>query len=100
MKTHFILENGLGAKDKVESDGKVHDPYRIEYLRKHIRAIEQARDDGVDIMGLTVWAPIDMVSFLPEKCLRGMEWCMWTKWTMEAGVTGGSERIPFSGIRK
>ena len=47
----------------MESDGKVHDPYRIEYLRKHIRAIEQARDDGVDIMGLTVWAPIDMVSF-------------------------------------
>ena len=62
-KPIFILENGLGAKDKVESDGKVHDPYRIEYLRKHIRAIEQARDDGVDIMGLTVWAPIDMVSF-------------------------------------
>lgn len=63
QKPIFILENGLGAHDKVSEDGKVHDPYRIEYLSAHIRAMEEAYRDGVDILGLTIWAPIDMVSF-------------------------------------
>ena len=34
----FIVENGLGAHDKLETDGSVHDAYRIEYLSKHIQA--------------------------------------------------------------
>ena len=28
----FIVENGFGAYDKLE-DGKIHDPYRVEYLQ-------------------------------------------------------------------
>ena len=57
----FIVENGLGARDKFE-DNTVHDNYRIEYLRSHIRAIEEALDDGVDILGYTPWGCIDIVS--------------------------------------
>lgn len=34
-KPLFIVENGLGAVDEIEN-GKIHDDYRIEYLRKHI----------------------------------------------------------------
>lgn len=63
QKPIFILENGLGAKDTLEEDGTVHDPYRIKYLQDHIMAMQAAEDDGVEILGLTIWSPIDMVSF-------------------------------------
>ncbi|MCD8129842.1 MAG: family 1 glycosylhydrolase [Lachnospiraceae bacterium] len=58
----FVVENGLGAKDQVEADGSIHDPYRIEYLREHIRAMEEAVEDGVELMGYTPWGCIDLVS--------------------------------------
>jgi len=58
----FIAENGLGAHDAVESDGSIRDPYRIDYLRKHIEQIREAIADGVDVFGYTTWGPIDLVS--------------------------------------
>lgn len=58
----MIVENGLGAADTVESDGSIHDPYRIEYLRAHIRAMSQAVSEGVELMGYTPWGCIDLVS--------------------------------------
>ena len=58
----MIVENGLGAHDKVEKDGSIHDTYRIEYLRKHILEIEKAIQDGVDVIGYTPWGCIDLVS--------------------------------------
>ena len=62
-KPLFIVENGLGAYDKVEDDGSVHDEYRIEYLRSHIAQMEKAVAlDGVDLMGYLPWGPIDLVS--------------------------------------
>ncbi len=63
QKPLFIVENGFGAKDVVEG-GKIHDPYRIDYLRQHIESMKQAIEiDGVDIMGYLVWGCIDLVSF-------------------------------------
>lgn len=61
-KPLFIVENGIGAKDTVEADGSIHDPYRIEYFRRHFREMEKAIDDGVELMGYTSWAPIDLIS--------------------------------------
>ncbi len=29
----FLVENGLGAYDKVEEDGSIHDDYRIDYMK-------------------------------------------------------------------
>ena len=58
----FIVENGLGAIDKVEADGSIQDDYRIDYLRRHIIAMEEAVEDGVDLMGYTPWGCIDLVS--------------------------------------
>lgn len=59
----FIVENGLGAFDEVEADGKIHDEYRIDYLRKHIEQMKLAVEyDGVDLMGYTPWGFIDLVS--------------------------------------
>ncbi len=59
----FIVENGLGAVDKVNEDGTINDDYRIAYLREHIKAMKAAvEEDGVDLMGYTPWGPIDLVS--------------------------------------
>ena len=58
----MVVENGLGARDRVEKDGAVHDPYRIDYLRRHIEQIELAANDGVDVQGYTPWGVIDLVS--------------------------------------
>ncbi|KMY48281.1 glycoside hydrolase family 1 protein [Peribacillus loiseleuriae] len=62
QKPLFLVENGLGAYDRVEEDGSIHDDYRIDYLRKHIEQMREAIEDGVDLMGYTSWGPIDLVS--------------------------------------
>jgi 6-phospho-beta-glucosidase len=59
----WIVENGLGAVDTVEEDGSIHDNYRIDYLREHIKAMSDAINiDGVDLIGYTPWGCIDLVS--------------------------------------
>ncbi|MBS1205101.1 MAG: 6-phospho-beta-glucosidase [Proteobacteria bacterium] len=62
QKPLFIVENGLGAKDKVEADGSINDDYRIAYLNDHLVQVREAIDDGVEVMGYTSWGPIDLVS--------------------------------------
>lgn len=63
QKPLFIVENGMGALDQIEEDGTIQDDYRIEYLREHIKAFEEAVDrDHVDLMGYTPWGCIDLVS--------------------------------------
>ena len=62
QKPLFIVENGLGAYDQVEADGTIHDDYRIDYLREHIRQMQEAISDGVDLIGYLEWGPIDLVS--------------------------------------
>ena len=58
----MVVENGLGAVDEISEDGKIHDDYRIDYLRMHIKAMERAINDGVDLIGYTTWGCIDLVS--------------------------------------
>ena len=58
----MIVENGLGAWDEIASDGRIHDNYRIEYLRAHIEQMAEAIKDGVDLIGYTPWGCIDLVS--------------------------------------
>ena len=59
----MIVENGFGAYDKKLPDGTVDDSYRIEYLKNHIACMRDAVDyEGVDLLGYTMWAPIDIVS--------------------------------------
>ncbi|ALB57049.1 6-phospho-beta-glucosidase [Cronobacter universalis] len=62
QKPLFIVENGLGAKDRVEADGAINDDYRINYLNDHLVQVREAIEDGVDVMGYTSWGPIDLVS--------------------------------------
>jgi 6-phospho-beta-glucosidase len=58
----MVVENGLGAKDTLEADGTIKDDYRISYLREHIKAMKQAIEDGVEVIGYTPWSAIDLVS--------------------------------------
>lgn len=58
----LVTENGLGAYDKVGEDGKIHDPYRIEYLRRHIEQIHEAITDGAEMLGYNPWSAIDLIS--------------------------------------
>lgn len=64
-KPLFIVENGLGAMDKLEviNDEKtVNDDYRIKYLNDHLLELGKAIEDGVEVMGYTSWGCIDLVS--------------------------------------
>lgn len=58
----MVVENGLGAYDTVEEDGSIHDPYRIDYFREHIKEMGIAVEHGVDLIGFTPWGCIDLVS--------------------------------------
>ena len=58
----MVVENGLGALDVPSADGSIHDPYRIDYLRRHIEQLKEAARDGVEVTGYTPWGWIDLVS--------------------------------------
>lgn len=60
-KPLFISENGLGHKD-ILVNNKIHDDYRIDYVKKHIEQIDEAVKDGVDVLGYIMWGIIDIVS--------------------------------------
>lgn len=63
QKPLFIVENGLGARDELNGDGKIEDDYRIDYLKAHIKAMMAAVDeDGVDLIGYTPWGCVDLIS--------------------------------------
>lgn len=58
----LITENGIGAKDVLTTDGKIHDDYRIDYLQQHIEQMALAIEDGVDVIGYCPWSAIDLIS--------------------------------------
>jgi 6-phospho-beta-glucosidase len=59
----FIVENGLGANDKIEKDGSIKDDYRISYHQQHLEQMLEAVEDGVELMGYTSWGIIDLISY-------------------------------------
>ena len=62
QKPLFIVENGMGNDDILENN-KIHDDYRISYIRNHIKELKKAIEiDRVDVLGYTPWGCIDLVS--------------------------------------
>jgi beta-glucosidase len=55
----YITENGAAYDDPAPVDGIVEDPQRVEYLRRHIAAVEDATAQGVDVAGYFVWSLLD-----------------------------------------
>lgn len=66
QKPLFIVENGLGAVDRLTEGEKgqltVLDDYRIDYMKKHLIQVREAIEDGVPVLGYTAWGCIDLVS--------------------------------------
>lgn len=66
QKPLFIVENGLGASDILikneQGEMTVNDTYRIRYLNDHLLQVQEAIQDGVEVLGYTAWGCIDLVS--------------------------------------
>jgi len=54
-----ITENGLGTRDQVFLDGKVHDPQRIDYMNRVLVELGRAMKDGVPVPGYFAWSLMD-----------------------------------------
>ena len=56
----YITENGSAFTDPPTSiDGRVHDPARLEYLRRHLQAAHAAIQQGVQLRGYFAWSLLD-----------------------------------------
>lgn len=55
----YVTENGIASLDWVHSDGKVHDPGRIDFLARYLRELHRASDEGVDVRGYFQWSIMD-----------------------------------------
>ncbi len=58
-KPFYVSENGMSAHDWVASDGKVHDPNRIDFMRRYLREYKRAAEDGVDARGYFAWSVLE-----------------------------------------
>lgn len=56
--TIYITENGMANPDRLVS-GRVDDPERIEYLRRHLHAVARAIELGADVAGYFYWSLLD-----------------------------------------
>jgi beta-glucosidase len=55
----YITENGAAYPDQVGPDGKVHDPQRLSYLRRHLTEAARAIAIGVPLRGYFAWSLLD-----------------------------------------
>lgn len=56
----YITENGAAFYDPpVAEDDVVQDPLRVTYLRKHLRALHQCIERGVNLKGYYAWSLLD-----------------------------------------
>jgi beta-glucosidase len=55
----YITENGFADHLDPDAQGPVQDTGRIEYLRDHLAAAEEAIAGGVDLRGYFVWSLMD-----------------------------------------
>ncbi len=54
-----ITENGMTNLDWVHSDGRVHDPQRIDFTRRYLLELRKAIEDGADVRGYFHWSVMD-----------------------------------------
>lgn len=55
----MVTENGAAFEDVRSADGAVHDAERIDYVRRHLEALAEARAAGADVRGYFVWSLFD-----------------------------------------
>jgi beta-glucosidase len=52
-------ENGYCNTDFVHLDGKVHDPQRIDFMTRYLRAVGRAVSEGIPVEGYFYWSILD-----------------------------------------
>lgn len=58
----FISENGMGVEGEErfrDDEGIVHDDYRIEFIREHLKWVHRAIEEGVNVKGYHLWTFMD-----------------------------------------
>lgn len=55
----YITENGAAFDDVVDASGMINDYDRIDYLHKHLEAVDSAIQSGVDVKGYFCWSFLD-----------------------------------------
>ncbi|EJE7233401.1 glycoside hydrolase family 1 protein [Clostridium botulinum] len=58
----IITENGIGGIDTLTDDNKIHDEYRINFLKNHLKQCNLAINDGVNLFGYCPWSFMDLLS--------------------------------------
>lgn len=58
-KPIVITENGMSCHDVVSLDGKVHDPNRIDFTHRYLKALKRATEKGVEVDGYFHWSFLD-----------------------------------------
>lgn len=55
----MITENGMAGMDWVHLDGKVHDPYRIDFMHRYLLEFRRAAEEGIPLKGYMHWSAMD-----------------------------------------
>ena len=55
----LITENGMANIDFMMSDGCVHDPQRIEYLKMYLHGLKRAVEENIPVIGYQYWSVLD-----------------------------------------
>ncbi|TWI65253.1 beta-glucosidase [Pseudoduganella lurida] len=56
----YVMENGSTFYDPPNAeDGQMHDPLRVDCLKKNLHALHAAIEQGVDLRGYMVWSLLD-----------------------------------------
>jgi len=55
----YITENGCSTDDRPDTDGRVHDAARVDYLEEHLRFLHRSIEQGVDVRGYFAWSLLD-----------------------------------------
>lgn len=55
----MITENGMANVDFIMSDGMVHDPQRIEFIKMYLKGLKRALKEGVPVIGYQYWSILD-----------------------------------------
>lgn len=56
----YVTENGAAFYDPpVATDGRVDDPLRVDYYRRHLHTVLDAVDRGADMRGYFAWSLLD-----------------------------------------
>jgi beta-glucosidase len=54
-----VTENGISVTDWVHVEGGVHDPQRIDFMRRYLRELRRATQAGAQVRGYFAWSLLD-----------------------------------------